>query len=80
MTSYVHLKESTDETLIFEVRSKSRKNLIHDVCFDLDSGWHCTCEQYYYRKQPCTHMKQAQEYYKKFYNLMKTDFVFLGVL
>lgn len=73
---YVHLKsESTDETLVFEVMSSSRKTS-HDVYFDIDNGWVCTCEQYYYRRKPCKHMKQAQEYYKKFYKLMNTDFVF----
>lgn len=76
MSNYVQLKDlSTDETLVFEVKSSSR-NTTHDVYFDINNGWACTCEQYYYRKQPCKHMRQAQEYYKKFYKIMDTDFVF----
>lgn len=75
MKQYVSLEESTDETLYFKVKSKSR-DIIHDVSFDIDNGWFCTCEQYYYRKKPCSHMKQAQEYYKRFYKIMDTNFVF----
>ena len=74
--SYVQIKNtSTDETLVFEVRSKSR-NITHDVYFDIDNGWVCTCEQYYYRRKPCKHMKLAQEYYKRFYEIMNEEFVF----
>ena len=75
---YVQLKsESTDETLCFEVRSSTR-NITHDVSFDIDNGWACTCEQYYYRKKPCKHMREAQKYYKKFYELMDINFIFKG--
>ena len=73
--NYIHLTESTDETLTFEVKSESR-NEIHNVYFDINNGWLCTCEQYYYRHKPCKHMRQAQEYYKRFYKLMATDFVY----
>ena len=66
---YVHLKESTDETLVFEVSSSSR-DITHDVCYDKDNGWICSCEQYYYRKRFCKHMKLAQEHYKSFYEIM----------
>lgn len=70
MKSKVYLDESHDETLFFKVQSGSRENEVHDVCFDKDNGWICTCEQYYYRKKFCKHMKLAQEYYKSFYQIM----------
>lgn len=74
--SYVQISpNSTDETLIFEVLSSSR-NIIHECSFDINNGWHCSCEQYSFRKDKCRHMKEAQEYYKKFYKIMDTDFVF----
>ena len=75
MKNYVHIKESTDETICFEVLSSSR-NIIHDVCFDKDNGWICTCEQYYYRKKPCKHMRLAQQHFKQFYKIMDESFVF----
>lgn len=75
MKNYVHITESTDETIIFEVLSSSR-NTTHIVSFDKDNGWLCTCEQYYYRKQPCKHMQLAREHYKKFYNIINSNQVF----
>lgn len=76
MKSYVYLKESSDETLIFEVRSDSRKRgETHDVYFDKDNGWVCTCEDYYYRRRFCKHMRMAQDYYKSFIEFMNSDFV-----
>ena len=73
MTTRVYLKESTDETLTFGVISTSRQDQEHIVYYDKDNGWVCTCEQYYYRKKRCKHMKLAQDYFLNFYNSMKVN-------
>lgn len=56
-----HLTEATDETLFFEVESSSRPGLIFDTWYDKDHHWICTCEQYFYRKVYCKHMRQCAE-------------------
>ena len=50
------LLESNDETLFFEVESESRP-ITFQVMHDKDHHWLCTCEQYYFRKVFCKHMK-----------------------
>lgn len=67
---YIHLVESSDETLVFEVISSSRPDTKHNVYYDKDNGWVCSCEQYYYRKKECKHMRMAREYYMSFYKKM----------
>lgn len=74
----VSLKSSTDETLFFEVRSSSR-DITHDVWFDKDNGWLCTCEQYYYRKRFCKHMRLAREYYRSFLKMMNDNTVYAEI-
>ena len=81
----VTLSDSNDTTLFFIVKSNSR-DITHDTWFDKDSGWICSCEQYYYRKNTCKHMVEAKKYYLKnfttdedydsFIKLMDTDFIF----
>ena len=53
--------ESNDETSFFEVESESRPGLTFQVMYDVDHHWLCTCEQYYYRKVFCKHMKACAE-------------------
>ena len=55
------LLDSNDETSFFEVESESRPGLIFQVMHDVDHHWLCTCEQYYYRKVFCKHMKACAE-------------------
>lgn len=55
------LLDSTDETLFFEVPSESRPGVTFDVMYDVDHHWLCTCEQYYYRKVFCKHMKACAD-------------------
>ena len=68
----VTLVGGTDETLFFEVKSSSR-DITHDVYFDIDNGWFCTCENYYFRKCFCKHMKMARDYYLSFHKVMGED-------
>ena len=64
MKSKVWISTANDETIVFTVQSSSRKKgETHDVYFDVDNGWVCTCEQFYYRKKYCKHMKMAKEYF-----------------
>lgn len=55
------LLESNDETLFFEVESESRQGLTFQVMHDKDHHWLCTCEQYYFRKVFCKHMRECAE-------------------
>lgn len=56
------LLESNDETLFFEVESESRQGLTFQVMHDKDHHWLCTCEQYYFRKLYCKHMKACADF------------------
>lgn len=49
------------EWVQFRVKSGSR-NEYQYVCYDEADGWICTCEDYYYRKSFCKHMKKAMEF------------------
>lgn len=53
--------QGNDETRFWEVESMSRPGLFFDVMYDVDHHWLCTCEQYYYRKVFCKHMKAVAE-------------------
>lgn len=55
------LSSFTDETLFFEVPSESRPDITFSVMYDVDHHWLCTCEQYYYRKVFCKHMKACAD-------------------
>ena len=55
------LLESNDETSFFEVGSESRPGGTFQVMHDVDHHWLCTCEQYYYRKTFCKHMKACAD-------------------
>lgn len=57
----VKLVNTTDETLTFSVASHSRPEN-HYVDVDIDNGIVCTCEQYYYRKVECKHMREVKEF------------------
>lgn len=63
----VKLVTATDETLTFSVSSHSRPEN-HYVDIDIDNGWFCTCEQYYYRKVECKHMKEVKEFLQSTHN------------
>ena len=71
MVPPVMIIESTDEMIHFEVRSSSR-DIVHDVYFDLDHGYYCSCENYHFRKVECKHMQAVKEYMKQLNNLMQT--------
>ena len=53
--------EGNDETRFWEVESLSRPGLKFQVMYDVDHHWLCTCEQYYYRKVYCKHMKAVAD-------------------
>lgn len=76
--SIVSLKRSNDETLFFEVKSNSR-DIVHDVYYDKNNGWVCSCEQYYYRKKFCKHMRLARAYYKSFFDVIDNDTVYAEI-
>lgn len=76
MVSPVSIVESTDEMIHFEVRSESRPDIIHDVYFDLDHGYFCSCENYHFRKVECKHMRLVKEYMNKLNQLMQTGKTF----
>lgn len=57
----VKLVDATDETLTFEISSSSRDQT-HDVYFDIDNGWVCTCEHHYYRKAECKHIRACKDF------------------
>ena len=64
---------ATDETLTFSVSSHSRPEN-HYVDFDIDNGWVCTCEQYYYRKLECKHIQECKDFL-----LQERDYSIVGV-
>lgn len=71
MVSPVSIIESTDMLIHFEVRSESRPDEVHDVYFDLEHGYYCSCEQYHYRKVECKHMRLVKEYMNQLNNRMQ---------
>ena len=71
MVCPVSIVDSTDMLIHFEVRSETRPDIIHDVYFDLDHGYYCSCEQYQFRKVECKHMRAVKEYMNQLNNLMQ---------
>ena len=71
MVCPVRIVESTDEMIHFEVRSESRPDEIHDVYFDIDHGYYCSCENYHFRKVECKHMRAVKEYMNQLNQLMQ---------
>ena len=74
----MNITEITNNYIIFEVESHSRE-LTHTVIFNRLTGeWSCTCEDYWYRKRQCKHMKEC----KKFIALLNleciSDEVYVG--
>ena len=67
----VRIVDSTDELIHFEVRSESRPDEIHDVYFDRDHGYFCSCENYHFRKVECKHMRAVKEYMNQLNGLMQ---------
>ena len=76
MKSKVLLESGNDETLVFQVRSDSRNDETHDVYVDKDSGFLCTCEQYFYRKKFCKHMQEVIDFYDSFNEVMHSKTVY----
>lgn len=68
----ITLKETTDETLEFEITSSTRDST-HSVYWDKDNGWVCTCEHCYYRKVECKHIRACKDY------LLHLPFTIVGV-
>ena len=66
--------ESNDETLWFEVTSSSRNDVSFDVGIDKTNKWICTCEDYYYRKRFCKHMRMVRDYFNKYLSEVFSDF------
>lgn len=56
---------SIGDTLFFEVKSESRPELLFDVWIDKQNMWLCTCENYYYRKVFCKHMRAVRNYFER---------------
>ena len=57
----VDILYADDEWINFRVKSDSR-NEYQYVCYDELQGWTCTCEDYYYRRSFCKHMRKAKDY------------------
>lgn len=58
----VVLVSSSDVGLCFLVSSSSRSGEGHDVYFDVDNGWVCTCEHHYFRKVSCKHIGACKDF------------------
>ena len=71
MKSIVLLESGHDETLVFQVRSSQKKGKTHNVYVDVDHGFVCTCEDYYFRHRFCKHMQYVCEYWEKFHEAME---------
>lgn len=68
----ITLTAATDESLEFEITSSTRDST-HNVYWDKDNGWICTCEHCYYRKVECKHIAAVKEY------LQSLPFTIVGV-
>lgn len=71
-----------EEGIIFFVESDSTPDH-HTTAYDEWLGWHCTCEDYTYRKRFCKHMQKCWDYVKAENIPVKVDLeekVFGGVL
>ena len=75
----IKLVSATDETLTFEVTSSSR-NQVHEVYFDTDNGWVCSCEHHYYRKAECKHIKACKEWLMNNHNFTVVGISCYGIL
>ena len=51
-----------DQGFIFYVQSESDETLTYLVSLDYIDGWWCGCDDYYYRKHECKHMRAVKEY------------------
>ena len=63
---------ATDESIEFEITSSSR-DTTHNVYWDVNNGWVCTCEHCHYRKVECKHIQACKDY------LTGTPFTIVGV-
>ena len=72
----VNISFNDDEDVITSVRSDS-SDFIHTTAWNSNLGWWCTCEDYYYRKRFCKHMKQAKDYVTE-KGLIVNEVVFKG--
>ena len=75
----VKLVDATDETLTFEISSSSRDQT-HDVYFDIDNGWVCTCENHYYRKVECKHIRACKEWLMENHNFTVVGISYYGIV
>lgn len=60
-SSPVTILPGNDETIFAEVESMSRPGLKFQVMHDKDHHWLCTCEQYFFRKVYCKHMRMVAD-------------------
>lgn len=58
----VVLVNADDFGLWFRVSSSSRCGEGHEVFFDWDCGWLCTCEHHFFRKVECKHIRSCKEW------------------
>lgn len=58
----IEILHHDEDGLIFQIQSRSNDKEFHTVAYDVVWGWICTCENYYYRKAYCKHMKACREY------------------
>ena len=66
MSSSIVLESFHSDTLFFEVESTSRRGIVFDVWIDKTNYWLCSCEQYYYRRKFCKHMKMVRDHFDKY--------------
>ena len=68
----VDILYADNEWINFRVKSDSRDEYQY-VCWDKDDGWVCTCEDYYYRRSFCKHMRKSKEYLESLNTLVQGD-------
>ena len=74
----VDILYADEDWINFRVKSDSSEEYQY-VCYDGDDGWICTCEDFYYRRNFCKHMKRAREYLDLLNGrVQKCDVVFKG--
>lgn len=75
----IKLESANDETLTFSVSSHSRPET-HNVYFDIDNGWVCTCEHHYYRKAECKHIQACKDFLSQPKNYTIVGISYYGIL
>lgn len=71
------LVKVTGEYLVFKVPSS--RGGTHDVIFNRKTEqWSCTCEDYWYRKRACKHVKEARKFLEMLNLECSTNTVWYG--